>query len=476
MMFLRGKPAPRKVMMIGLDCADPHLVFQLWRTKLPNLNRLMTAGAYGRLRSILPPITIPAWMCMMTSRDPGDLGIYGFRNRADYSYDNLQIVSSRNISDPTLWDILGARDKYTIAIGMPPTFPVRPMHGDLVSGFLTPSADEVFTHPPELKSEVEDVVGRYIFDVDAHRTHDKESLLRQAYAMTGKRFALAKHLLASRPWDFFCMVEIGIDRIHHAFWHFMDPDHVLHPGTNPYQHAIEAYYRYVDGLLGELLELATPDTWILVTSDHGAKRMDGGIAINEWLVREGYLVLQDYPVEPTRFADCHVDWKRTRVWAEGGYYGRIFLNIRGREPEGCVPQEDYDGLCRELKGKLESLGDEEGRPLRTTVVRPREIYHNTYNVPPDLMVFFGDLYWRALGSLGSRSIHHKENDIGPDGANHDWDGIFILATGKNLQKGKTIDRNLGTSGILDVAPTILQAYGLDPLPSMRGAGIQLPSM
>ena len=75
-----------KVMLIGLDCAEPSLV-EAWRDELPTLSGLMERGVHGRLTSIVPPITVPAWSCMMASRTPGDLGVYGFRNRSDHTYD-----------------------------------------------------------------------------------------------------------------------------------------------------------------------------------------------------------------------------------------------------------------------------------------------------------------------------------------------------------------------------------------------------
>ena len=86
-----------KILVIGLDCAAPELLFG--DERLVNFRRLMDAGCYGRLESVIPPITVPAWMCMATSQDPGSLGVYGFRNRVDHSYDGLGIVNSRSIGE-----------------------------------------------------------------------------------------------------------------------------------------------------------------------------------------------------------------------------------------------------------------------------------------------------------------------------------------------------------------------------------------
>ena len=74
----------KKLMVVGLDCVPPEIVFDDMRDELPVLSGLMERGAWGRLESCDPPITVPAWSCMMSSKDPGTLGFYGFRNRKDH--------------------------------------------------------------------------------------------------------------------------------------------------------------------------------------------------------------------------------------------------------------------------------------------------------------------------------------------------------------------------------------------------------
>src|SRR5215813_11596550 len=83
-----------KLAVLGLDCAAPQLVFDQFRRDLPHLAALMDGGLHGELESTHPPITVPAWSCMMSSRDPGELGFYGFRNRKDYSYDAYALANS----------------------------------------------------------------------------------------------------------------------------------------------------------------------------------------------------------------------------------------------------------------------------------------------------------------------------------------------------------------------------------------------
>src|ERR671918_1426751 len=184
---------------------------------------------------------------MTSPRTPGPLGIYGFRNRRDHSYEGLAIADSRAVRGPRVWDLLSARGRSVIVIGVPPTYPVAAVNGVMISCFLTPDTERSqYTYPAELKAEIEGVVGRYMTDVDNFRTVEKERLLVEIEEMTEKRFRVAEHLLATKPWDLFFMVEMCTDRVHHGFWRFFDPEHRLHEPGNRFEHAVLDYYRSVD--------------------------------------------------------------------------------------------------------------------------------------------------------------------------------------------------------------------------------------
>src|SRR5262249_6421677 len=255
-----------------LDSAAPALVFDRWRDELPTIRDLIVRGAHAHLRSTNPPITIPAWTAMMSSHDPGELGFYGFRNRKDHSYDGDAFANSSQVKVPPLWSPLSDAGLHCTVLGVPQTYPPSPIRGEMVSCFLTPSTQSAYTHPAELKAEVEEVTGGYKLDVDDFRTPDKEALLRRVYEKTEKHLTLAKHLLRTRPWDYFMLVEMAVDRIHHGFWSYMAPEHPKYERGNPFESAILDYYRYVDHELAELLALCPADTLVLVVSDHGARK------------------------------------------------------------------------------------------------------------------------------------------------------------------------------------------------------------
>jgi predicted AlkP superfamily phosphohydrolase/phosphomutase len=454
-----------KILVIGLDCAAPGILLEY--EALGNVRGLMDAGCWGSLESVNPPITVPAWMCMSTSRDPGSLGVYGFRNRTDHSYDGLSIVDSRAIRDLAIWDQIAREGGRSVVIGVPPSFPPRKVNGISVSCFMTPDTKgHDFTWPPGVRHEIEALVGEYPVDVKGFRTDDKERLRDEIHGMTRKHFEVVRHFLAKKEWDYFQFVEIGLDRMHHGFWKHHDPNHVDHDPESPYKDVIRDYYRLLDQEIGEIFALLDEDTVVLIVSDHGARPLDGGFCVNEWLIREGYLVLERYPDSVTPFAQLAVDWEKTKAWSEGGYYARVFLNVKGREPQGTLEGSAVLAFREELKAKLEATEGPDGEPLGTRVFKPEEIYRELRNVPPDLIVHFGGLAWRSIGGVGYGAIHVRENDTGPDDCNHDTFGAFVLA-------GPGVDRSGEVQGarLLDVAPTLLELGGYDVPEGMQGRSL-----
>ncbi len=457
-----------KVLVIGLDCATPQLVFDRWLDELPNIKKIVSGGVYGRLKTVIPPITCPAWMCMMTGKAPNKLGVYGFRNRKGNSYSEINIANSTEIKEKTVWQILSEAGKKSIVVGVPQTYPPKPMNGYLVTSFLTPSTQSQFTHPADFRDEVLEISPGYMLDVENFRTEDKDRLLKDMYDMAEKRFKLMRHLLKTKKWDFAMMVEMGPDRMHHAFWKYFDKEHKKYVSGNKYEGDMLKYYKYIDSKIGELLEVIDEDTSVLLVSDHGAKAMKGCLCINEWLIKEGYLTLKSYPSSPTKFGKCEIDWSKTKAWGWGGYYSRVFLNVKGREDRGVIPPEEFEKERNKLIGKLRAIPRADGKPMKSLIDTPENIYgEKCEGTLPDIMVFFDDLHYRAAGTVGHNSIYLQDNDTGPDDAVHDWHGIFAMK-----QPGKANGGELNSPSILDIAPTVLTLLGVDVPKDMVGKVIE----
>jgi predicted AlkP superfamily phosphohydrolase/phosphomutase len=310
---------------------------------------------------------------MLTGRDPGELGIYGFRSRRDRSYDAPALNDAGSVNAPALWDLLGSEGFESIVVGNP------------------------YTWPTSLARDIERWVGEYAFDCAAHRSGDRERIRREVWQMTERRFRVIRELIRSRPWQLCFAHEIGLDRLQHAFWGALDaPD-------DPDRDVLLDYHRLLDAEIGETLELLPEETVVWIVSDHGARSLEGSFCINEWLVDEGYLRLRpgacggERPVAPT---PEDVDWSRTRAWADGGYCGRVYLNVRDREPEGILGAEAARAAREELREKLEALPGPAGEPLGTAVHLPEEVYVRTSGVAPDLLVYPGDLALRCAASVG----------------------------------------------------------------------------
>ncbi|NVM34387.1 MAG: alkaline phosphatase family protein [Candidatus Lokiarchaeota archaeon] len=452
----------KKLIIIGLDCATPRTLFEEFIEDCPNIKKLMESGVYGKLRTCDPPITIPAWLVMATGKKAGTLGLYGFRHRKANSYDDFWIATSYSIKEPKVWDIIAKKGLKSCVLGLPPTYPPQKINGCLVTGFITPDSTTAFTYPPELKEEIIKNIGDYLFDVN-FRVDKKEILLKEIYEMSKIQFKTIKYLMENKEWDYFKFVIIGLDRFHHAFWKYYDKKHDKYELDNPFEFEMKKYYQYLDTKIGELLDILDDDTIIMIVSDHGAKAMKGLICVNMALEQLGLLKFKTKPKPRTRIGDADIDWENTYAWGWGGYYARIFLNLKGREPNGIIEKEDYENWRDEIREKIKSIKDHNGNQMNTKVYKPEELFEIIRGDAPDLMVYFDDLNWRSAGTVGYESMYLDENDTGPDDAVHDWYGVYIIFDPK-----KKIGKNLGEKSILDIAPTSLNILGLEIPFDMEG--------
>ena len=454
--------ARQRMMVIGLDCAAPQLVFDRYRDVMPNLSRLMERGTWGPLRSSEPPITVPAWTCMVSGRDAGELGLYGFRNRVTGDT-RLRLADGSDVRVKRVWDWLGEHGYQVAPLFVPLTSPPSPVRGHMVSGFMWPGDESPWCFPRELEIELVDRFGPYRADVENFRADDLDRIYQDIVAMTEQHVEIAAHIWEEKQPDFMMLVEIGVDRFHHAFWRHIDPEHPRHETGNRWENQGRDYYELLDSHIGRLCRLADEDTTVLVVSDHGARAMHGGFCINEWLIRQGYLVLREPPAAFSPLDHALIDWERTTAWAEGGYYARVFVNVVGREPSGVVPPSQLGAVRDKLRAQLQDARDDEGTRIPVSVRIPEEHYRQARGFPPDLMIYFDDLKLRAIGSIGGGRLIVTENDTGPDTCNHDWNGIFVMAGGGTPARGY-----VEGAEIYDVAPTVLGVFGVPRPPEILG--------
>jgi predicted AlkP superfamily phosphohydrolase/phosphomutase len=454
-----------RLVVIGLDSVSPELLAR-FSGVTPNLQRLLRTSYRGTLRSCDPPITVPAWAVMFSGVDPGSLGLYGFRHRTPGSYDRMYSPTSATPRRPMVWELLSRLGKRVAVLGMPPGYPPPTLNGVAISDFLTPASARDWVRPGHYAEELSRTAGGPFFDVP-FRVENRQEVARSLLEMTRRRWRVARRLWSEEEWDLFAVHDIGPDRLHHTFWKYFDERHPRYEYRPELADVARDFYSLLDQEIGQFLERVGDDVAVLVASDHGSQAMQGCFCVNEWLVREGYLALREPPARPgLPLEEASVDWERTRVWAAGGYYARFFFNLRGREPHGRLEKSSLPDLIRNLRGELERVRRPDGSPLGVRLFLPREVYREVTGDPPDLMAYFDETRWRSAGTLGHGRLFLEENDTGPDDAVHSFDGV-ISWHGPGQKK----EKDLGQQRILDVAPTVLRAYGVSIPPYFQGVPI-----
>jgi predicted AlkP superfamily phosphohydrolase/phosphomutase len=492
-----------KLMVIGLDGATFDLI-EPWAKagQLPTFQHLMTTGAWGFLRSTIPPMTAPAWTSFMTGTNPGKHGLYDWIYRHKDSYD-VSPVTAKHCHEATLWELLSDRGRRVCVYNVPMTFPPSPVNGLMISGMPAPSTQVTITHPPELLAEIENEVGEYLVYPDPGQAYSDsgiDAFLDRLYRTTETRLEVLAYLRAREDWDFFMLVLNGTDTVQHAMWKHMSPDHPLHDPAkfDKYGNAILQYFQYVDKALGEIVTSLGDDTVLMLMSDHGFGPFHKFIHVNNWLRREGWLkirsswksrgksLLFDLGFAPMRVYNLlmrfglgalkrevvrgqgqgllktlflsfdDVDWSRTVAYSLGNV-GQITINVRGREPDGFVePGEPYERARGEIIDRLWELRDPEtGEQVVQEVYRREEIYAGA-NVERAADIVFIPTRMEYFGfgeyEFGSNEII-ESMQRGISGTHRPY-GILLL-WGKPVEAGATLE----DAEIYDLAPTILHLMG-----------------
>ncbi len=449
-----------KVVVIGLDGLVPEIVFGPQGQQLGCLRRLMSSGRWGPLTSTHPPISVPAWVSAFTGLDPGELGIYGFRNLRPGSY-RMELATGHQLRHKWVWEIAADEGLSSVVMGVPLTYPPRPTRGVVVSGIPVPPHAGPITRPQALWPRIKRA--GYIVDMEGFRHMSPPEVLARAAEMASTRFQIWTGLISEWKPALAVVVEMAPDRVHHCLWAHHDPLHSLHDPSSPWREAVIEHYKLLDRLVEQVVEKLEPGTWVVVMSDHGAQRLTGALAINEWLASKGLLALRSRPSEPQPLSPQIVDWSHTKVWAEGGYYARIFLNATERQPMGTLEPHEAHQLMQTLARELEAMRGLDGKLLGNQVLMPQQLYRQLRGQPPELMLYPAGLKMRALSTIWPeppRDFILPPGTSGLDQANHSLQGVLIV-TRKN-QPLPQAGQQLPPCHIQALAPTLLKMLELRP--------------
>lgn len=514
-------PAAR-TLIIGLDGGTWDLIRPFQEAgHLPNLARLMRQGAWGPLRSTIPPMTFPAWSTFMTGTNPGKHGIFDFTVHQPGRY-AVRYTNATWRRQPTIWSILSGHGLRVGAMGFPTTYPPEPVNGFMISGFdapVTTGIDSSFVYPRSLYHELRRKIGPYAItefqEIDIgpgwHR-----AALEGLFSALGRKMDYARYLLEQKgPWDVFGVLFGESDTAAHHFWLFHDklsPRHDPRTGVE-FRDALLRVYQALDAAVGELVERAGEGARVMILSDHGF----GGaglktLHINRWLWSEGLLefvprrgdslvnrlkswgmrrvptALQEQLFRrfsgriasriesASRYGSIH--WPGTRAYSdELNYFPSIWINRKGREPDGTVSTaEEYRSTVRLIQERLAGLTDPEtGEPVVARAWHRDELYHGPYvERAPDLVLelnldrgySYSCLPTPAAGDSPIIARIPLEDRLGAKGkgmnGTHRRHGILLLS-GEGCRSGL-----VQGAGLEDLAPTLLHLLGLAVPAGMDG--------
>jgi predicted AlkP superfamily phosphohydrolase/phosphomutase len=441
---------------------------------------------------VIPTQSASAWSSFITGQNPGRHGVFDFMvRRPDGSYRHAKPGPAT-----TLWHLLGLGGLQVGVFNFPVTYPPDPVNGFLVSGMLSPEG-QTFTHPPALGDELLAAVPGYRLDLEWQLYGGRdEALLQELTEMTRLRAEAACYLRDRYQPDCLVAAFIGPDRLQHALWRHLDPNHNEH---NPGEAAalvgsIHGYYATLDAAVGRLVAGSSAETTVLILSDHGFQPVHWQFRVDEWLTGNGWLtyragrsrverlvrrldvpwvrhirrrLVKDISRRFAAFAPGGtVDWQRTLAFCPWNAQQGIRINLQGREPHGTVrPGADYERLCDELRqALLEAIEPQTGAPVVDKVWKHEELYDGPFfEELPDLV------FSLRPGFASSPLQPRLWAPTGWASGDHCLEGMFVV-WGRGAGTGHVMGACL-----IDIAPTALHLMD-QPVPSTIDGKVLLDAL
>jgi predicted AlkP superfamily phosphohydrolase/phosphomutase len=436
----KAKEKSKRAVLIGLDGTPCTLVERFIKDgTMPNMAKLQASGSLLQMDTSIPDISSVAWTSFMTGANPGRHGIYGFLDVQPNSY-KIYFPSSRHIKSETLWAVANRAGKRAIVINVPSTYPAQPLNGILVAGFVAVDINKA-TFPASLVPRLQAM--DYRIDVDARKVQQSHDALMDDVLVTlDRRIKLLLELYDKEPWDLFIGVVTETDRLQHFF---MD---AIADAGHKYHSAFRDFYRHIDAFLGQISERLKDET-MLIMSDHGFTPIKQQVYLNRWLVDHGYLKLKDNARSIEDIADG------SRAFAMDP--GRIYINVKGKYPNGTVEPYDAARLVSEIKQGLSEISDNGAKIVKRVYDRDELFSGPVAALAPDLCVQ-SNYGYDLKGAVNKTQLMDREVFTGMH--TQDDSTLFINSPASVLRSDKP--------HITDVAPTLLDALGLAVPETMDG--------
>ena len=444
-----------RIVVLGIDGVPHSLLTRFIATgEFPHFARLAAETGLRQMDSVLPTVSSAAWTSYATGKQPGKHGIYGFVDRAPGSYD-IEICLATSVVGNTVWDILSAAGKRVFAMNVPVTYPPRRVNGILIGGFLCPSVDKV-ADPPVVSRYLSSI--NYRIDTDSMLARQsKDRMLPDVNETLDRRMEAMFHFFEREEWDYFHTHIMATDRINHFLLVSFEA------GEKKYADAFVAFYRRIDTYLGRLLDMLPDDCALVVLSDHGFCPITAEVQLSQYLVEKGWTQVGDGPAAHP----LNIDPARSQAYTL--IPGRVHLNLKGREPAGIVPLEEYDAVRERLAKDLLELRAPNGDRVIDRVRTREELYWGdgahgpepercresllkdgtALGRGPDLVAIPVDGYDLKMGLAASETFVTTALE-----GMHTYDDALIMARGVALPEERF--------SIIQVTRAILEAAGVEP--------------
>jgi predicted AlkP superfamily phosphohydrolase/phosphomutase len=500
-----------KALVIGFDGGTFDLIEPMMSAgKLPNLAKMAAEGLKSNLRSTVLPLSPPAWTTFLSGRNPGAHGIYDFAKRVEGTY-KFRPTSSADRRSRPIWDIIGHGGGNSVIVNVPLTYPPTRLKGVMISGFPTPTAGQDYTYPQETLARLRSEFGDFSIHKPKvlYRKGREKEIAEETNAITRTQTKITKFLMGQMDWSLVVSVFDATDVIGHYFWAYLDPKHPKYdPRLAPkVVKMVEDVHVELDRAVGVLFDAAGEESLRMVVSDHGFGPVYYGVYVNNWLLEKKYMRFKgNISARAKYFAFRHgfnvynflrlgkklglvksiesaystrslslrmlnflsldfddIDWAKTRVYSFGNM-GQLYLNLKGREPEGVVERSEAPALIDELVEGLRSLKDPYRGELMFDSVHPKdELYsgEETFNAP-DVVFLDQKMVYAAhrMFELGSSRLVTPHPIYS---GNHKMEGI-LLASGPTVRGSRPVPE----PNIIDLAPSILAYLGLGVPAELEG--------
>lgn len=409
---------------------------------MPFFTRLKRGGGLREIHSVHPVVSSVAWASFLTGVNPGRHGIFGFVDKDEEMHHT--ILTGASLRAPPLWTYLNQAGLRTILINVPSTYPPRPLDGILISDFLTPSIGKA-AFPCSLEATL--VRRGYIIDPDPWKAKvDREGYLWDCHAALEARTSLALELLGGQRWEFFMLHLMETDRVNHLYL-----DAAEDPAA-PFHQGFWDFYQAVDRCLERLVGALPGGCELVILSDHGFCPIRKEVELNVYLREAGFLRVpqgarEPAEIDPASRAYCLIP-------------GRVFVNLKGREPTGTVAPSDYDGVREEVAAALLEMRDPDGtgRVIRR-VFRREELYRGPLLERAADLVAHPERGYELKAVLDGGPLYHRSHRVGM----HTYRDAALFVRRRALREGKAT--------ILDVSPTLFNLLDLGPPEAFEGRSL-----